>query len=115
MRIELCKDKIDSSPLQNEIANQHVIRDFCGNTGHIVVLYVDFEKLWRTENLFQIKILKQQVDCVKNLNRFTDIRLKRDSKMHFEDHNATFCIENLKIYENFMSDGKFPMYFFNKI
>ena len=35
--------------------------------------------------------------------------------MHFEDHNATFCIENLKIYENFMSDGKFPMYFFNKI
>ena len=35
--------------------------------------------------------------------------------MHFQDHNATFCMENLKIYENFMSDGKCPMYFFNKI
>ena len=33
----------------------------------------------------------------KNLNGFTDIRLKRDRKMHFEDHNTTFYVKNLKI------------------
>ena len=32
---------------------------------HMVVPYVDFEKLCRTENLFWIKILKQQVDYAK--------------------------------------------------
>ena len=45
-----------------------------------------------------MKILKQQVDYVKkNLNGFTDIILKRDRKMHFEDRNMTFCVRNLKI------------------
>ena len=32
---------------------------------HMVVPYVAFEKLCRTENLFWIKILKQQVDYAK--------------------------------------------------
>ena len=33
----------------------------------------------------------------KKLNGFTNIKLKRDRKMHFEDHNMTFCVKNLKI------------------
>ena len=34
---------------------------------HMVVLCVDFEKLCRTDSVFSIKILKQQVDYVKKL------------------------------------------------
>ena len=33
----------------------------------------------------------------KNLNAFTDVRLKQDREMHFEDHNMTFYVKNLKI------------------
>ena len=54
----------------------------------MVVLDVDFEKLCWTENLFWIKILKQQVDYTKNLNCFTDTRLERDRKMHFDGHDC---------------------------
>ena len=35
----------------------------------MVVSYVGFEKLCRTENLFQIKILKQQTDSLKKPER----------------------------------------------
>ena len=33
----------------------------------------------------------------KNQNSVTNIRLKRDRKMQFEDNNTTFCVKNLKI------------------
>ena len=46
----------------------------------------------------------------KNLSGFINIRLRRDRKMHFEDDSMTFCFKTRK-----MSDGKFPVYFFNKI
>ena len=36
----------------------------------MVVLYADFEKLCQTENLFYIKILKQQANYAKELERF---------------------------------------------
>ena len=63
----------------------------------MVVLYADFEKLCQTENLFYIKILKQQASYAKNFNGFTNIRLKRDRKIHFEDDNNTFCVKDRKI------------------
>ena len=49
LRAELCKDKIDSSPLR------------------------------------------------KNLNGFTNTRLNRDRKKHYEDNNTTFSVKNRKI------------------
>ena len=33
----------------------------------------------------------------KNFNIFTNIRLKRDRKIHFEDDNNTFCVKDRKI------------------
>ena len=30
-------------------------------------------------------------------NGFTNIRLKGDKKIHFDDDNTTFCVKNLKI------------------
>ena len=44
----------------------------------------------------------------KNLNGFTGIRLNRDRKMDFADHNTIFCVKNLKIQEKSLSDGKLP-------
>ena len=31
------------------------------------------------------------------MNGFTNIRLKQDRRMHFEDDNTTFCVNNRKI------------------
>ena len=50
----------------------------------------------------------------KKLYGFTNIRSKRGRKMHFEDDNTTFCVKNRRR-ENFVSGGKFRVYFFNKI
>ena len=33
----------------------------------------------------------------KNLSGFTNIRLKRDRKIHFVDDNNTFCVKGRKI------------------
>ena len=70
MGVELCKDKIDSSLLQIEMCKPKCYTCFLWYKVHMVVLYVDFEKLCRTENLFYIKILKQQADYAKTLERF---------------------------------------------
>ena len=35
--------------------------------------------------------------------------------MLFEDHSTIFCAKNLKIYEHFMSNGKFQCNFLNEI
>ena len=64
---------------------------------HKIVLHVDFEKLCRTDNFFKIKILKQRkLIMQQKLNGFTDIRVKRDKKIHFEDLNTTSCVKNSK-------------------
>ena len=42
----------------------------------MVVVYVDFEKLCRTENLFKIKSLKQQADYAKKLEWFYQCEIK---------------------------------------
>ena len=46
----------------------------------------------------------------KILKRFTNIRLKQDRKMHFQNDNTTSCVKNCKIQKNFVADGKFLMY-----
>ena len=48
----------------------YMLHVFLWYKAHMVVLYLDFEKLCRTENLFQIKILKQQVSYANKLERF---------------------------------------------
>ena len=70
LRVELCKDKIDTSPLQIEMCKPKCYTCFLWHKAHMVVLYVDFEKLCRLENLFWIKILKQQANYTENLERF---------------------------------------------
>ena len=50
----------------------------------------------------------------KNLNSFTGIRLNRDRKMDFADHNTIFCVKNLKIQEKSLPDGKLPVNFLIK-
>ena len=62
----------------------------------MVVLYVDFEKLCWTEDLFQIKVLKQQVDYAKALNGVTDIRLKQDRKYILRMITQHFVLKILK-------------------
>ena len=33
--------------------------------------------------------------------------------MHFVDDNTIFCVKSRKIWKKFMSDRKFPVYFYN--
>ena len=47
----------------------------------------------------------------KNLDGLTDIRLKRDRKMHFENRNTAFCVKDLKI-RKFYVERKISSVFF---
>ena len=51
------------------VSYDYVYICFLWNKAHMVVSYNGFEKLCRTENLFQIKILKQQLDSLKKSER----------------------------------------------
>ena len=52
LRVELCKVKIDSMPSQAEICKPICYTYFLRYKAHMVILYVEFEKLCRAENLF---------------------------------------------------------------
>ena len=98
--VELCwtlQRKLDSSPLQIKMCKPVCYTCFLWCKAHKIVLHVDFEKLCQTENFFKIKILKQRkLIMQQKLNGFTDIRVKRDKKIHFEDLNRTSCVKNSK-------------------
>ena len=50
-----------------------------------------------------------------NLDRFAKIRVTGDRKIHFENHKMIYWIKICKMEENLISDGKFSVYFLNKI
>ena len=92
MGVELCKDKIDSSSLQTEIGKPkcYKVLKFLKFSGNMLITRV-------------------------NLNRFTKIRVTGDRKMHFENDKMIYWIKICKMEENLISDGKFSVYFLNKI